>query len=44
MTYTLSIYDVTTTLNNIDANIVWLLLFGGLSLIFSYIYFGRAFT
>ncbi|HEX5786106.1 MAG TPA: hypothetical protein VFY35_15360 [Burkholderiaceae bacterium] len=36
----LSVYDVSTTLANIDANIPRLLIFGGLALICNFIYFG----
>jgi hypothetical protein len=39
---TLSVYDVTTTLANIDANIPRLLVFGGLALICNFVFFGTA--
>jgi hypothetical protein len=38
----LSIYDVKSTLSAIDANLIWLLVFGGGSLIFNFLFFGAA--
>jgi len=38
----LSVYNVHSTLAAIDANLVWLLVFGGASLVFNFIYFGAA--
>jgi hypothetical protein len=38
----LSIYDVKSTLGAIDANLIWLLVFGGGSLIFNFLFFGAA--
>eukprot|EP00456_Euglypha_rotunda_P007950 TRINITY_DN11480_c0_g1_i7.p2 TRINITY_DN11480_c0_g1~~TRINITY_DN11480_c0_g1_i7.p2 ORF type:complete len:164 (-),score=55.45 TRINITY_DN11480_c0_g1_i7:23-514(-) len=40
MTSILSVYDVSSTLANIDRNIARLFVFGGLSLICNFIYFG----
>lgn len=40
MSEVMSIYDVSSTLANIDRNIVHLVAFGGLALICNFIYFG----
>lgn len=40
MSDVMSIYDVSSTLANIDRNIVHLVAFGGLALICNFIYFG----
>lgn len=41
MSDALSVYDISTTYANLDANIPWFFFWGGMALVFNYYYFGK---